>query len=285
ARRPRDPRLRPQPRLRLGDRAAALAAADRGRGRVPRRQPQLLRARDRPRRPRRGQAAVVARAGAAGALGQGRGPALGARLRAVGAGAVARGPRLGRAARRPRARRMTRPRPGRAARRPRRPTMESEALPRSRPGSERPGRGPLAGRRILYASTNHAWAFGWTFYQMLAEALAGRNEVVYVDTPTSLARLRPRRWGALLVAAAEREGRLDLLRAAGLPLQRSRWQRSAGGRIAARGRPLGRARGVRPRPRLDVQPLGAPARPALRGGDLGLLDRRPPALRPRRASA
>ena len=112
--------------------------------------------------------------------------------------------------------------------------MESEALPRSRPGSERPGRGPLAGRRILYASTNHAWAFGWTFYQMLAEALAGRNEVVYVDTPTSLARLRPRRWGALLVAAAEREGRLDLLRAAGLPLQRSRWQRSAGGRLAAR---------------------------------------------------
>src|SRR5579875_2180569 len=112
--------------------------------------------------------------------------------------------------------------------------MESEALPRARPGSERPGCGPLAGRRILYASTNHAWAFGWTFYQMLAEALAGRNEVVYVDTPTSLARLRPRRWGALLVAAAEREGRLDLLRAAGLPLQRSRWQRSAGGRLAAR---------------------------------------------------
>ena len=88
-------------------------------------------------------------------------------------------------------------------------------------------------RQILYASTNHAWAYGWTFYQMLAEALARENDVVYLDTPTSAARLPIRRWGELIRPSIETTHGLRVLRTAGLPAQRSWRQRLATGKLAA----------------------------------------------------
>lgn len=78
----------------------------------------------------------------------------------------------------------------------------------------------LDGRQILYASTNHAWTEGWTFYQMLAVALARRNDVVYLDRPTSIAR------GGVRRPRAHEEDGLRVLRTPTLPLQRTnrlRW--------------------------------------------------------------
>lgn len=75
--------------------------------------------------------------------------------------------------------------------------------------------------RLLYACTNHAWGYGWTYYQMLAVALARTRDVVYVDSPVSLARVRSSELG-LLRGAAVREERpgLRVLRSATFPLQR-----------------------------------------------------------------
>jgi glycosyltransferase involved in cell wall biosynthesis len=81
----------------------------------------------------------------------------------------------------------------------------------------------LAGRRILYASANHSWTLGWTFYQMLAEALASANELVYVDTPRSMTR-------ALTLPRTEAVGRLSVLRTPGIPFQRTEALRQAGAR-------------------------------------------------------
>lgn len=85
----------------------------------------------------------------------------------------------------------------------------------------------LGGRQILYASTNHGWAYGWTFYQMLAEALARANDVVYVDTPLSLAR------GLARVSARAERPRLRVLRMPTLPLQKTHSLRTAAAKLTA----------------------------------------------------
>jgi glycosyltransferase involved in cell wall biosynthesis len=74
----------------------------------------------------------------------------------------------------------------------------------------------LNDRQILYSSTNHAWSYGWTFYQMLAQALARDNDVVYVDTPRSVARGRLPR---TRVRPTDRP-RLRVLQTPAVPLQR-----------------------------------------------------------------
>jgi glycosyltransferase involved in cell wall biosynthesis len=80
----------------------------------------------------------------------------------------------------------------------------------------------FADRSIVYASTNHAWAYGWTFYQMLAETLARENDVVYVDPPLSLARVRRRSAAVLRGPSAEAVGpRLRLFRTATIPRQKT----------------------------------------------------------------
>lgn len=85
----------------------------------------------------------------------------------------------------------------------------------------------LAGRRILYTSTNHGWERGWTFYQQLASALARENEVVYVDTPLSVARARGRR------QATAGGTPLPVVRTWTVPLQRNDLVRRAGARWSA----------------------------------------------------
>lgn len=92
----------------------------------------------------------------------------------------------------------------------------------------------LDGRRILYASPNHAWGYGWTFYQMLAEALAAENDVVYVDAPTSLVRLGRRGFGLLARARAEPHGPVRVLASATIPVQRSEAQRRVADRLLVR---------------------------------------------------
>lgn len=87
------------------------------------------------------------------------------------------------------------------------------------------------GRRLLYESTNHGWSFGWTFYQMLAEALGRIADVVYVDQPTSLTRGGIR----VLGGRADRpSAHLRRLRTAGLPLQRGDTVRFASAALVAR---------------------------------------------------
>lgn len=90
-----------------------------------------------------------------------------------------------------------------------------------------------ARRRILYASTNHAWDYGWTFYQMLAEAFVRDNDVVYVDTPASLARVPVRRWREMVRPSIETTNGLRVLRTVGLPVQRTSGQRLVTGKLAA----------------------------------------------------
>jgi glycosyltransferase involved in cell wall biosynthesis len=93
----------------------------------------------------------------------------------------------------------------------------------------------LTGSRILYASTNHAWAAGWTFYQMLAAELARENDVVYVDTPASP--LRPGGRDLRLLGGARAEhvggGSLRVLRSAAVPAQRREGLRRAGAALTA----------------------------------------------------
>jgi glycosyltransferase involved in cell wall biosynthesis len=88
----------------------------------------------------------------------------------------------------------------------------------------------LAGRAILYESTNHAWTYGWTFYQMLAVALAQEADVVYLDQPTSIARGGLRVLGGRADAPAPGVRRL---RTAGLPAQRTDAVRFASARAVA----------------------------------------------------
>ncbi|HUP32016.1 MAG TPA: glycosyltransferase [Gaiellaceae bacterium] len=94
----------------------------------------------------------------------------------------------------------------------------------------------LAGASILFGSTNHAWAGSWTFYQMLACALARENDVVYVDSPVSLARLR--RGDLPLLGGARADvvpaPRLRVLRSVNLPLQRTQKQRDVASALTAR---------------------------------------------------
>lgn len=85
----------------------------------------------------------------------------------------------------------------------------------------------LVDRHILYSSTNHAWSYGWTFYQMVAEALARANDVVYVDAPRSLARLRDD-------GGRTPPPRLRIVRTWTFPLQRTEPLRSAAARLNAR---------------------------------------------------
>ncbi len=93
----------------------------------------------------------------------------------------------------------------------------------------------LANRRILYEGTVQPWEVGWTFIQMLALALARRNDVLYVDTPLSVARVRPATARRLLPyrepGPAER---LTLLRSAGIPAQRADWLWWAAAHLTAR---------------------------------------------------
>lgn len=91
----------------------------------------------------------------------------------------------------------------------------------------------LVERQILYASTNHGWDFGWTFFQLLAEAFARDNDVVYVDSPRSLARLSPQRWPDLAVAHVDATSALRVLRTAGLPARRTWPLRLATGKLVA----------------------------------------------------
>src|SRR4051812_46046123 len=90
----------------------------------------------------------------------------------------------------------------------------------------------LAGKQLLYLSTNHGWSNGWTFYQMLAEALARRNDVVYVDPPLSIARARS--LGALRVEATATPTGPRVLRTPTVPLQRREAVRRAAGLLLAR---------------------------------------------------
>ena len=87
----------------------------------------------------------------------------------------------------------------------------------------------LADRNVLYASTNHAWSYGWTFYQLLAEALARLNDVVYVDTPTSVARGLAR-----TRAVPTSSPRLRVLQSPGVPLQRNDALRRLAAAVTAR---------------------------------------------------
>ncbi len=89
------------------------------------------------------------------------------------------------------------------------------------------------GSRILYASTNHGWDVGWTFYQMLAGALARVADVVYVDSPRSLARLQRRDLALLTGPHAHREDGVRVLRTVGVPAQRTEWLRRAAARLTA----------------------------------------------------
>ena len=94
----------------------------------------------------------------------------------------------------------------------------------------------LHGRRILLDATIHAWSAGWTFLQMLAVALAPENDTVYLDSPLSLARMRPRNLGLLRGAASVRLGG-DGLRVLGsltLPYQRVEAARLVAARLVAR---------------------------------------------------
>lgn len=91
----------------------------------------------------------------------------------------------------------------------------------------------LADRRILYDSRNHGWAHGWTFYQMLAEALARENDVVYLDAPTSVVRIRGRELPLLRGAQAEAVDGVRVLRSATIPAQRTPWQQQLAARLAA----------------------------------------------------
>jgi glycosyltransferase involved in cell wall biosynthesis len=91
----------------------------------------------------------------------------------------------------------------------------------------------LSGRQILYDSRNHAWSYGWTFYQMLADALARDNEVVYLDAPVSLARIRGAEMPLLRGARVEENGRVRVLRSATIPAQRRPWQQALAARLAA----------------------------------------------------
>jgi hypothetical protein len=84
----------------------------------------------------------------------------------------------------------------------------------------------LSGRQILYDSRNHAWSYGWTFYQMLADALARDNEVVYLDAPVSLARIRGADMPLLRGARVEENGRVRVLRSATIPAQRQPWRQA-----------------------------------------------------------
>ncbi len=103
----------------------------------------------------------------------------------------------------------------------------------------------LSGRQILYESTNHAWAYGWTFYQMLAQALAAGNDIVYLDTPLSLARGGGRYVGGRAEQAEPPS--LRLLRTAGLPAQRTERLRGAAARLtAAQASRWARREGFRP---------------------------------------
>ncbi len=89
------------------------------------------------------------------------------------------------------------------------------------------------GSRILYASTNHGWDVGWTFYQMLADALGRVADVIYVDSPRSLTRLRWRDVSVLTGPQADRVDGVRVLRAAGVPAQRTEWLRRAAARLTA----------------------------------------------------
>ncbi len=107
----------------------------------------------------------------------------------------------------------------------------AEESPSVIPGSMRAAR--VTPKQVLYASTNHAWSYGWTFYQMLATALAAEHDVVYVDTPLSLARAPLREWGQLRSPRVTTEAGVRVARTLGLPLQRTWAQRRATGAIAA----------------------------------------------------
>jgi glycosyltransferase involved in cell wall biosynthesis len=90
-------------------------------------------------------------------------------------------------------------------------------------------------RQILYASMNHAWDYGWAYYQMLAEALSRESDVVYVDAPVSVARFRLRRARLLLRSEAEPVSpSLCVLRSATFPAHRNDWLRWQAGKLAAR---------------------------------------------------
>jgi teichuronic acid biosynthesis glycosyltransferase TuaH len=90
----------------------------------------------------------------------------------------------------------------------------------------------LQGRRILYEGSVQPWELNWTFIQMLAVWLARRNELLYVDTPTSLARLSRR--SAPLLRGPRAESVSPSLRVLGmttLPAQKTERLR----RLAAEG--------------------------------------------------
>jgi len=90
-------------------------------------------------------------------------------------------------------------------------------------------------RQILYASMNHSWDYGWAYYQGLAEAMSHENDVVYVDSPVSIARLPRARAHLLLRAEAETVSpSLRVLRSATFPAHRTDWLRRQAGKLAAR---------------------------------------------------
>lgn len=91
----------------------------------------------------------------------------------------------------------------------------------------------LTGRQILYDSRNHAWSYGWTFYQMLAQALAHENDVVYLDQPRSPARFGRDDLPLFGGARTETTGRVRVLRSVTIPAQRRQWQRDLATRLAA----------------------------------------------------
>ena len=94
----------------------------------------------------------------------------------------------------------------------------------------------LSGRRILFEGSVQPWDVGWTFIQMFAVALAQENDVAYVDTPLSAARIRlPTIRRLRPYGERKLHGRLTLYRSATFPAQRTPRARWAAARITARG--------------------------------------------------
>jgi glycosyltransferase involved in cell wall biosynthesis len=82
---------------------------------------------------------------------------------------------------------------------------------------------------------NHSWDYGWTMYQMLAEALSRESEVVYIDAPKSVARFGRADVGLLGRAVPERVNEsLHVLRSATFPAHRTEGMRWWAAALAAR---------------------------------------------------